>query len=260
MLPPCALKSYPSRSMFHKTLLGVPDTFSSFCSSPLRTTPTSRPLTGIRRPPLCHFAGREQSGHLAEPLPHTGYEPKSCIDVSSEHTPTNYTWRRNSFNSEKDLTTTAAASGNSDGFHQQAAAIGSSQHVPASEVNPWLSADMLARTRKPVRGNVSNVSVEETLSKGKRDRDLESVQTLSERHILQVYLEQKAEMAVRGECAAQRRLSEAEADMDIINWEQGNSDMALFMKPIENSNLKDWSCTRRISGQIRLKREKMNLS
>ena len=34
-------------------------------------------------------------------------------------------------------------------------------------------------------------------------------------------------MAVRGECAAQRRESEAEADMDIRNWEQRNSDMVL---------------------------------
>ena len=59
-------------------------------------------------------------------------------------------------------------------------------------------------------------------------------------------------MADRGECAAQRRLSEAEADMDERNWEQRSSDGAFYMKPIENSNLKDWSCTRRISGLIRL--------
>ena len=204
VLPRCAL-NYPSRSMLHKTLLGVPDTFSSFGSSPPQTTPTSRPLTGIRRTPCATSLEREQSGHLADPLPHTGYEPKSCIDIRSEHTPINYPSRRNSFNIENDLTTTVAAYENSDCFQQQAAASGSSQHVSASEVNPWFGADMWARTRKPVRGNVSNVSVEETLSKRKRDRDLESVQSLSERHILQVYLEQKAEMAVRGECAAQRR-------------------------------------------------------
>ena len=72
------------------------------------------------------------------------------------------------------------------------------------------------RTGKPVRGNAS---------RGKRDRDLECVQTLSERQILHVYLEQKAEMAVRGQCAAQRRLSEAEADME-RSWEPRNADMA----------------------------------
>ena len=66
------------------------------------------------------------------------------------------------------------------------------------------------------------------MSRGKRDPDLESAQTLSERRDLRVYLEQKAELAVQGECGAQRRLSEAEADMDTINWEQRNSDVALY--------------------------------
>ena len=66
------------------------------------------------------------------------------------------------------------------------------------------------------------------LKKGKRDRELESVQTLSERHHSHVYLEQKAELAVRRERAAQRRLSETEADMEIRNWEEQKSfDMAL---------------------------------
>ena len=47
-----------------------------------------------------------------------------------------------------DLTTTVAASENSNGFHQQAAASGSPQQVPASVVNPRLSADMWSSTRK----------------------------------------------------------------------------------------------------------------
>ena len=50
-------------------------------------------------------------GHLAESTPLTSYEPKTCIDVSSEHTPINYPWKRNCFNIENhDLTTTVAAS------------------------------------------------------------------------------------------------------------------------------------------------------
>ena len=56
-----------------------------------------------------------------------------------------------------------------------------------------------------MRGNESIASVEVTLSRGKRDRDLESVQTLSERRNLHVYLEQKAELAVQGACAAKKR-------------------------------------------------------
>ena len=78
-----------------------------------------------------------------------------------------------------------------------------------------------------MRGNASNASVEGTLSRGERDRDLESVQTLIKRRNLHVYLEQKAVLAVQRECAAQRRQSEAETDMDIRNWEQRNSDIAI---------------------------------
>ena len=115
-----------------------------------RRHPTSRPLTGIRSTLCATAAEGRQSGYLAKPLPHTGYESKSCIDVSSEPTPINYSSRRNSINIENDLTTTVAASENSDGFHQQAAASGSSQHAPASEVNPWLSGDMWSSTRKLV--------------------------------------------------------------------------------------------------------------
>ena len=77
--------------------------------------------------------------------------------------------------------------------------------------------------------------VEGTLSRGKRDRDLESAQTLAGRRNLHVYLEQKAELAVQGECAAQRRLSGAEAEMDIRNKEIL---ILPSMKAIENSKLK----------------------
>ena len=153
----------------------------SFCSTPPQTTRTTRSQTGIRSTP-CATPLDGRSGYLAESLPHTGYEPNTCIDVSSEHTPINHSSSWNRFNNENDLTTTVAASENFDGFHQQAAASGSSHFVPTREVNPWLSADPWpARSRKLLRGDVSNItSVEETCSEGKRNRDLENVQTLSE--------------------------------------------------------------------------------
>ena len=90
-------------------------------------------------------------------------------------------------------------------FHQQTAASGSPQQASSGVVNPWLSADMWSSTRKLVRGNESISSVEATLSRGKRDRDLESVQTLSERRSLHVCPEQRAELAVQEKCAAQKR-------------------------------------------------------
>ena len=45
--------------MCHSTLLGVLETFSSFCSSPSQTTPTTRPLTGIKSTAWCDFASRK---------------------------------------------------------------------------------------------------------------------------------------------------------------------------------------------------------
>ena len=110
VLSRCASKITPPHSMFHKTLLGVPDTFSSFCSAPSETTPTTRPVTGSRSTLGATSLEGRQSGCLAEALPHTGHEPNTCIDVSSEHTPINYPSRRNSFNIENGLTTTVAAS------------------------------------------------------------------------------------------------------------------------------------------------------
>ena len=75
-----------------------------------------------------------------------------------------------------------------------------------------------------MRGDESIASVEGTLSRRKRDRDLDSVQASSERRHLHDYLERKAESAVR----AQNRLSEAEADMEIESWEQISSEMAPY--------------------------------
>ena len=85
----------------------------------------------------------------------------------------------------------------------------------------------------PTRGWVAAVMcqtspmLKKRIRKGKRDRDLESVRTLSEKKDLHVYFEQKADLAVPGECAAQKTLSEAEAEMDIRNWRQRIADTAL---------------------------------
>ena len=187
------------------------------CSSPPQTTPNSLLLTRTRRTPCATPPAGIKFGHLAESSPHTGYEPKSCIDVSSERTPINHASRTDCFNIENDLTTTVAASENSDSFHKHAAARGSPQPVPASVVNPWLGAGSWSSTWQQVRGNAANACVKGTLSRGTRDQGLER---LSDRQNLHVYLEQKADLGVQGECAAQRRLSEAEADMSMIHWEQ----------------------------------------
>ena len=82
----------------------------------------------------------------------------------------------------------------------------------------------------------------------KRDRDLESVRTLSERKDLHVYLEQKADLAVGQECAAHRRPSEAEADMETRKWEKRSSDMALYEtnREIESQRLEVYQGSERM--------------
>ena len=109
-----------------------------------------------------------------------------------------------------------------------------------------------------MRGSESIASVEGTLSRGKRHRDLESVQTLSERRDLQVYLEQEAELAVPGDYAVQRRLPETEADMDIRNWEQRNSDIAIneTNRELETQRLEQYQANQWAD---QAQREKINL-
>ena len=109
-----------------------------------------------------------------------------------------------------------------------------------------------------MRGSESISSVEGALSKGKKDRDLESAQTLSERRNLHLSLERKAEFAVQGECAAQKRSSEAEAEMDIRNWEQRNADIAGYEtnRELESQRLEVYQANQRAD---QAQREKINL-
>ena len=180
--------------------------FPSFWSTPPPSTPNSLLMTGIRRPPGATPPGGLLCGRLAESTPLTGYEPKTCIDLSIEHTPINYPTGETASTSR---TTTKAPQSQPPRaptvFHQQAAASGGPQQVPASVVNPWLSADTWSSTRKLVRGTESIASVEGTLWRGKRDRHLESAKTPSGRRNLHVHLEQKAEKAVQRECAAEKK-------------------------------------------------------
>ena len=70
-------------------------------------------------------------------------------------------------------------------------------------------------------------SVFESVSKEKRDRDFNVVQTLRDRQNLHKNLERKAESAARGEKLVQQRLLGAEADVEVKHWEKRNSDIAL---------------------------------
>ena len=67
-----------------------------------------------------------------------------------------------------------------------------------------------------------------SMSKEKRDRDQNVVQTLRDIQHLHKILDRKAELAVRGEKLAQQRLYEAESDVEFKHWERRNSDIALY--------------------------------
>ena len=63
-------------------------------------------------------------------------------------------------------------------------------------------------------------SLFESVSKEKRDRDQNVVQTLKDRQNLHKILERKAELSVRGEKLAQQKLHDAEADVEVKHWEK----------------------------------------
>ena len=71
-------------------------------------------------------------------------------------------------------------------------------------------------------------SLFDSVSRVKRDRDQNVVQTLRDRRNLHKILERKADFAVNGEKLAQQRLYEAETDVEIKHWEKRNVDSALY--------------------------------
>ena len=139
---PLRIQNTSSSLMSHPNLPGLhPGSFTSCFSSPSQP-PQTTCVTKLERASLTeiryHLSATSpvrQSGYLADSIPLTGLKPKTCIDVRSEHTAINYTYRKNNFNIEDNVTATVAASETSDGFQKQAAAGGSSQFVPTSEVN-----------------------------------------------------------------------------------------------------------------------------
>ena len=98
----CLSKIIPSRH--HITPLGVPE-FSAF--PPVLSSSAALP-TGIRLNPCATPLWGGPSGHLADPTPNTGYEPKFCMDVSSKRTPINLPSRKSSVNLENNATIAAS--------------------------------------------------------------------------------------------------------------------------------------------------------
>ena len=147
--------------------------------------------------------------------------------------------RRSTLHQEKTASTlkndlTVAVSEDSDHLPQRSAAS-SSRHSVASIVPALLNLGSLCSAGQQVRQHDSvassfsgtgkvqgNEFVASVASRRKRDRDLNRVRTCSEGQHLHDYLERKAELALRGESAVQRRLTDAEADLEVRRWEQKN--------------------------------------
>ena len=100
---------------------------------------------------------------------------------------------------------------------------------------------------------MSNIThVEETCSKGKRDRDPEKVRTLSERKrstSSRELVDKNAQLR-NDYLKLTRTWKQESGKREVLIW--------LFVKPIENLSLKDWRCIKLINGLIRL-REKASV-
>ena len=136
--------------------------------------------------------------------------------------------------------------------HQQAAASGSSQFVPTSEVNAWLHAEpWSARSRKLLRSDVSNIThVEERIQKGKEMLK-----------VFELCLKEKIYMSTSSRKLTWLFDKNAQLRNDYLKlkqtWKQEREKRevlrCLIMAPKENWSLKDWSCVKLINGLIRFK-------
>ena len=205
------------KSFFHRScrFFGVPPTpFPLVFSSPSphrQPSDLSSAINWNQTKPLCYSARG-----LAGPIPNAGYKPKFCIDVDSEHTPINLPSRNMSFQQEYDATIAASEDLN---LPRHSVASSSSQHSAASTV-PTLSklGSVGTNSRKLVAeygAVVSRTCIKETfadmdretvvpsffdsVSKEKRDRDQNVVQSFRDRQHLHKFLERKAELVVKGE-------------------------------------------------------------
>ena len=144
-------------------LLGVLQ-FSAFPPVLSSSTTTPTPLTGIRLNPCATPLWCGPSGPLACPTPNTSYEPKFCINISSEHTPIILPSRKGSFNPESDVTVAASEdvdlprhSGASSSRHSVASTVPTLLHQETgSGLRYFLQAHSLApgnwqRTTKLLR-------------------------------------------------------------------------------------------------------------
>ena len=188
-------ESHSISSMFHRTLLDPQ--LSPHFSTPFSTfAPGLSTSLSLLYPSVCPSTATLQGGlclgRLAEQSPLTGYEPKSLIEVISEHTPINLPSKQGSFDTNlDDLATTVDASEVYDTtdvgrltsplFSVEREVSANPFSVSCSQTDssverPMRDTDLFSSIGRLVRDVEPFSSFGRPLSKGERNRDFWSVQ------------------------------------------------------------------------------------
>ena len=176
-----------------------------------------------------------ESGGMADPAPNTGYEPNLAnfsSYVDPEHTPIDVPDSHQDFLCPDDATmipTSPEGLPNAEAFSssQKAAAGRVSSLFGHSSLGKLSAGHVSSRSGLQETGaELDRDSVATTLfrsqSRGKRDRDRQK--------IIKKHLERKVDSAVRSEQLSLQKLCEAVAEVEVRNWEERNSDIALYEK------------------------------
>ena len=220
-----------------------PRVLSSPNPPPSRPSASSTSMARSCRNSPSASARRSGSGRMADPAPNTGYEPKLSNNFSymdTVHTPIHFFDSHHDFQNQDGATVISTI--DPEGFPHSGASSSSKQtaasRVPSTFGPPSLWKQMAdhvsSRPGLQENGTISDrESVATTIfssqSKGKRDRDTNVVHSLKDRDNLHKILERKVDSAVRGEMMAQRKLYEAEAEVEARNCEKRNSDIAFHV-------------------------------
>ena len=129
------------------------------------------------------------------------------------------------------------------GFQHQATASGSRQQASSRVIILMAKRRFVERQETGAR-EMSHFQVLKDFCREERETEIsKSAQTLRERRTLHAYLDKRTGLV---KSVAQKRLSEAEADM---SEQLGNKEMLILlsMKSVETSNLRGWSFIKRMT-------------
>ena len=186
-------------------------------------------IPGKRTPP-----GRSRSGSMANMNLLTGYEPKYDVDNDTEITPITFP---DTDDNEPNLSTDLVSEGDQTKFgsRQAAASAASTVFNPLRVCVHPCTGRPVQREREAVNdlqasehdfGTFHLLLVLKGLCYG--GSEIKARTTVKDRQDLHEFLERQAHTAILGENAAQRKLTEAESDMEIKAWERRNSEFALY--------------------------------